>query len=112
MKELILEILGYFVIAAFIAVIIVYGMPAYGQVSYEKTPIEPGCFISYETSECQEPGDFFWRHYGRVSNEYAYGAPVGQLLTTTVRWIRYAKALEVQNRRLRAKIKRKHGTTN
>ena len=110
MRELALVIAAYLLVALFLVAIIAHGVPAVGEEFPDKTPIEAGCLISFATGECQEPANFYWNDYGRISNEYAYGTPVGQLLTGLVRWMKYAGRLERQNRKLRLEIRRaKHG---
>jgi hypothetical protein len=105
-KNLIFVIVCYLAAAVFLVMVVTYGVPAVGQEFPGKTQIQAGCFVSWETGQCQEPTEFYWSHFGRTNNEYLYGKPVGDLLTAVVRWQRYAEDLEARNRRLRAKVKK------
>lgn len=72
--------------------------------------MDQGCFLSFQTGECQEPKDFIWIDFGRDANKHTYGAPVAGLLNQAVRdrrqllkWIRYSEKLEGKVRKLRAR---------
>lgn len=73
-------------------------LPVHGQA----TTIDPGCYISFETYQCQEvESDFVWVNYGPLENKVIYGTPVAALINQAVEdralleeWIQYAEKLE------------------
>lgn len=79
-----------------------------------RTPISPGCYVSFQTMQCQEnePGTFYWNDYGWLENEHIYGAPVAALINQAVEarallddWIEYAEAKEKRAKFLRGRLK-------
>lgn len=72
--------------------------------------MDQGCFLSFETGQCQEPTEFIWIDFGRDANKHTYGAPVAGLLNQAVRdrkqllrWVAYSRKLERRVRILRNK---------
>lgn len=71
-------------------------------VSAQAVTIDPGCYISFQTYQCQEQeNDFVWVDYGALENKAIYGAPVAALINQAVedrdllnQWIEYAERLE------------------
>lgn len=68
----------------------------------QPSEIQPGCYISFDTYQCQEPEEnFLWVNYGPEENKVIYGTPVAALINQAVEdralleeWIQYAEKLE------------------
>lgn len=71
-------------------------------VHSQAVTIDPGCYISFETGQCQEAeSNFIWLNYGPIANKGVYGAPVAALIDQAIAdralledWIAYAERLE------------------
>lgn len=79
--------------------------------------IGQGCFLEFETGECQEAQDNFrWVDYGNLSNQAIYGFPVAALINQAREdrallqdWIDYATRLEGRNKKLKRSLRTLHG---
>lgn len=75
----------------------------------QATTIDPGCYISFTTGQCQEQEkNFVWLNYGPEENKVVYGAPVAALINQALNdrelledWIAYAEKLKRNNKKLR-----------